>query len=225
MNIDKLYLSVNDGSYVDVAESLGFFLKWRRLSAPEVKMVYDEIPGANSSLDSTEQFGEVFYRDRLLELGCKHPDKNWYANYQSLLDTYHGQKVKIKFGNDPNYYWTGRLFVSEYDSSEHELAMSAIVYPYKFKGTETTVTAIGYGSGTPVQRTVSLANGRMKVVPTVTINAEAALEWGNYTKTISASSYPHTAILTGLVVNPNETLSVKVTSAEDVVFTYREGAL
>lgn len=226
MAIDRLYLKgAADNAYVAVDTTYGYYLRWRRLSAPSVKVAYDEVPGANSAIDGTEDFGEVFYEDRELELGCVLPSSAWQTPYQNLCSAYHGKQVKISFGNDENYYWTGRLFVAEHDAKEHSLAMTARVYPYKFKKTETTVTFSGYGSGTPAFVQKSVVNGRMRVVPTVTINAEAEIQWSNNSKVLSASSYPQTVRIDGLELGENETLIVKVKSAQDVVIKYREGAL
>ncbi len=219
MNIDRLYIKgPADADYVAVDTTYGLYLKWRVLSAPAPKMQRDDIPGMNGTLDSTEEFGEVFYNDRTLALDCKHPDDSWYEHFQNFLSAYHGQSVKIAFSNDPNYYWTGRLFVTGYSAKDHSLQMSATVYPYKFKKSLTTVSRTGSGS-------VSLTNGRMKVVPDVTFSEACTLAWGTNTKQLSASSYPQTVKIAGLELSPNSTLSVTVTGNATVTFSYREGAL
>lgn len=219
MNIDRLLIKgPADADYVSVDSTYGLHLKWRTLSAPVPKTRLDEIPGMNGSLDSTEEFGEVFYNDRTLALDCIHPGDSWYENVQNFVSAYHGQNVKIAFSNDPNYYWTGRLFVTGYSAKDHSLQMSATVYPYKFKKTLTTVSRTGSGSA-------SLTNGRMKVVPDVTFTAACTLAWGTNTKQLSASSYPQTVKIAGLELSQNSTLTVTVTGSATVTFSYREGAL
>lgn len=221
MAIDRLFLKgASDNDFVAVDTTYGYYLKWRRLSAPEVKTSYYDIPGANSSIDGTEDFGEVFYSDRELELGCILLSSAWETPYQNLCSAYHGKTVKIKFSNDSNYYWTGRLFVEEHDAKAHSLAMRATVYPYKFKTTETVVTKTVTTSDT-----VTLTNGRMRVVPTVTISAPVTLAWGNNTKSLSASSYPVTLRVAGFELDPNSSTVVTITGEATVTFTYREGAL
>ena len=219
MNIDRLSIKgPADANYVAIDDTYGFHLKWRSLSAPTPKTRFDEIPGMNGSLDSTEEFGEVFYNDRTLSLDCIHPGDSWYEHMQNFVSAYHGQNVKIAFSNDPNYYWTGRLFVTGYSAKDHSLQMSATVYPYKFKKTLTTVSKTGSGSA-------SLTNGRMKVVPDVTFTAACTLAWGTNTKQLSASSYPQTVKIAGLELEPNSTLTVTLTGSATVTFSYREGAL
>lgn len=221
MSIDRLKLKgLTDADFVEVDTVYGFHLKWRRISAPKVKTVYDEIPGSNSALDGTEDFGEVFYEDRKLELGCVLPSNAWQTPYQNICSKYHGKRVKILFTNDPNYYWTGRLFVSEYDAKAHSLSMYATVYPYKFKAAETVVTKTVSTSDT-----VTLTNGRMPVMPEITISDAVTLAWGNYSKALSASEYPATFRIDGLVLPEYSSTVVTITGAATVTFRYREGAL
>lgn len=220
MNIDRLSIKgPSDNAFVEIDTVYGLYLKWRKLSAPTPKTMYDDIPGMNGSLDSTEEFGEVFYEDRMLALDCKHPADAWQANFQAFMNAYHGQNVKIAFSNDPNYYWVGRLTVSEYEAKDHSHLMSARVYPYKFKKNLTVVTKSVSGSGT-----VTLTNGRMKVVPEITFSAPITLAWGNYTKQLSASSYPATVKVAGLELTQGS-LTVTITGTADVTFSYREGEL
>lgn len=218
MNIDRLYIKgPADNDFVAVDTTFGLYLKWRKLSAPTPKVIYDEIPGMNGSLDSTEEFGEVFYEPRTLAMDCKHPADAWQADFQAFLNAYHGQDVKISFSNDPDFYWAGRLTVSEYESKDHSHLMSALVYPYKFKKTVTTVTKTGGG-------TVTLTNGRMPVVPDVTIGGAVTIAWGTNSKQLSASSYPATVRIPGLRLKQGS-LVVTITGSASVTFSYREGSL
>lgn len=220
MNIDRLYIKgPNDADFVSVDDRFGLYLMWRTLTAPEPKTEYDDIPGMNGSLDSTEEFGEIFYYNRTLALDCKYPDKDWYKDHQAFMDAYHGKSVKIAFSNDPMYYWAGRLTVSEYVAKDHSFMMSAIVYPYKFKRALTKVSV-----STENEATVKLKNGRMKVIPEVTVSGPVTLAWGEYTRAISASSYPATVRIAGLELQEGS-LDVTVTGNASVTFSYREGAL
>lgn len=218
MNIDRLSIQgPADAGFIEIDTVYGLYLKWRMISAPTPKTLFYEIPGMNGSLDSTEEFGEVFYNDRTLALDCIYPADSWQSDHQKFMNAYHGQIVKIAFSNDPDYYWTGRLAVASYSSKEHTQQMSALVYPYKFKKQLTTKTQTGSGS-------VTLKNGRMKVVPEVTFTGPVTLAWGNYTKQLSASTYPQTVRIAGLELYEGDTV-VTVTGSATVTFSYREGAL
>lgn len=218
MSIDRLSIKgPNDQSFVEIDTVYGLHLKWRTLSAPMPKTLYDDIPGMNGSIDSTEEFGEIFYNDRVIDLNCIHPADAWQEDHQKFMDAYHGRHVKIAFSNDPDYYWVGRLSCSQYSAKNHSQQMSALVYPYKFKKQLTTKTQTGSGS-------VTLKNGRMKVVPEVTFDGPATLAWDSYTKELSASSYPQTVRIAGLELTEGDKI-VTVTGSATVTFSYREGAL
>jgi phage-related protein len=219
MNIDRLLIKgPGDADFVAFDTEYGMYLMWRTLSAPTVKTVYDEIPGMNGQLDSTEEFGEVLYQPREIELGCKHPSDDWYGDYEDICAKYHGRQVQIAFSNDPDWYWTGRLFVSEYSAKDHAISMTATVYPYKFKKTETVVESAG-------NETVTLTNGRMRVVPTVTIDGPVTLEWGEYEKNIASSTYPVTLRIAGFELSDGSEMDVTITGTANVTFKYREGTL
>lgn len=218
MKIDRLFIQgANDTDFVPIDDVYGYHLKWRVLSAPEAKTYYEDIPGANGSYDGTEDYGEVFYNNRTLSIGCKFVEKDWHESYTKFCSKYHARRVKIAFGNDPKYYWYGRLFVEEYNAQEHSLEMYAIVYPYKFWKDETIVTSEG-------NETVRLFADRMKVTPAITIDGAVLLSWKTYTKSLSSSSYPATFTVAGLDVQDGS-LDVTITGAANVTFKYREGAL
>lgn len=218
MNIDRLLIKGSaDADFVAFDAEYGMHLMWQTLSAPSVKTVFVEIPGLDGQLDSTEEYGRVLYEMRSLVIGCKHPSDEWHADFETICAKYHGQQVKIAFTNDPNWYWTGRLFVSEYSTRKHELSMNATVFPYKFRTQETIVTSAG-------NETVTLSNNRMRVVPSVTIDGPVTLEWGSHSKALSASTYPATFKIAGLELDEGD-LNVTITGEASVVFTYREGTL
>lgn len=199
----------------NIQEELGFWLKWRIISAPQVKASYEEVPGANGSLDTTEANGDVFYENRTIQMGCIHPNNEYQSDFDELLAKFHGKQCQIVFTNDPDYYWSGRVFVEEYDSRTHELAMYATVYPYKFEIDETVESVSVNG-----EETVTLSNSRMKVMPTVTTDAEVTLEWGSHTKTISAGTF----LIAGLELSEGE-LEIALSGTANVSFTYRKGTL
>lgn len=218
MAIDQLLLKRDsDNAFVNVQDQFGFYLKWRKLSSAPAKAGYESIPGMNGALDTTEEFGEVFYNPRTLDLDCVFPSSAWHEVYRQFNDKYHAQSVKIAFLNDPNYYWAGRIFVSAYSAKDHSLSMTAKVFPFKFKMKETIVRSAG-------DETVRLYNSRMPVVPTVKIWGAVSLAWGNNTKSLSSSSYPATFKIPGLRLTEGH-LDVTITGSANVEFRYREGSL
>lgn len=218
MNIDRIGIKgANDNDFVMIDTIYKLYPVWRMLSAAQERTNFVDIPGMNGALDCSEEFGEVFYDMRTLEMGCVYVGDNWHTDYSAISSRYHGRSVQIMFANDPAWYWVGRLSVSGYDAKERKLAMKATVYPFKFRRDETVVTSAG-------DETVTLRNGRMPVTPEVTISGPVTLEWGGYTKALSASAYPATLIIAGLQLPQGDT-DVTITGSETVTFRYREGAL
>lgn len=206
-----------DNDFVMLDNVFGLYPVWRTLSAAPERTNFVKIPGMQGALDCSEEFGEVFYDMRTLNMNCVYVGKNWHEDFSRFSSRYHAQAVQIVFSNDPAWYWNGRLSVSSFDAKSHKLTMKATVFPFKFRREETIVTSAG-------NETITLRNGRMAVVPTVTIGGPVTLAWGNYTKSLSATSYPATVVVAGLQLTEGS-LDVTITGAYSVTFRYREGAL
>lgn len=218
MRIDRIGIKgSNDNDFVMLDDVYKLYPVWRTLSAAPERKNLVSIPGINGALDCTEEFGEVFYDMRTLNMDCVYVGSDWHSDYSRFSSRYHAKSVQIMFANDPAWYWTGRLSISGFDAKAHKLTMTATVFPYKFSRHETVVMSDG-------NETVTLRNGRMTVTPTVKISGPVTLAWGNYTKSLSASTYPVTLIVAGLQLPEGDT-AVTITGAYSVEFHYREGAL
>lgn len=218
MNTDKLYLNG-----VDIQSQYGLWLNWRVLSAPKPQLDYQLIPGKHGSIDLSEALGDVYYDDRTIKIDMTHLDGDWYADYESFVSDYHGKVAQIKFENDPDWYWYGRIVVSDYSAKSHRMTVNAIVHPFKFAISETVITKEVTAATEQTAHTVELTNGRMTVTPKVTVEGSTNgvhLKWGDMTAVVSnGSSY-----VTGLTLNKG-TLNVLVWGSGTVTFTYRQGAL
>ncbi len=223
MNIDRIGIKGSaDNDFVMLDTVYGLYPVWRSLSAPEPVTSYVKIPGMNGALDCSEEFGEVFYDTRELDIDCVYIKDSWHTDIRELTSKYHGREVKIKFTNDPGYYWSGRLFVKNYDSQDRKLTMTATVYPYRFCNDKTSVTISDNRS-----RIATLRNGRMPVVPEITVTAPVLLAWDTYSKSVAFSEYPATFTLAGLRLTEGEkeVTIVPQDSSFIVTFEYREGDL
>lgn len=122
-------------SYTD----FGLFLASRPdISTPKVQTSYVQIPGADGSLDMTESLtGTVNYNDRTIKMTFKVIDarSRWSAVYSELQDYLHGQKMKIIFDDDPEFYYEGRLNVDSWKSEKRTatIVISGTVAPYKME--------------------------------------------------------------------------------------------
>lgn len=217
MNIDRLYLDEND-----IQELFGFFLKWRDISAPHAKENYKEIIGMQGALDLTEKLGEVFYDNRTLNLGMKHPGRDWYSDFESMMNMFHGKTVHISFGNDPDWYYSGRLSIDGYSARNHELSMSASVFPFKMAKSKTIISRSINAANEDAAETIDLSGSRLKVSPmiTVTTGTGITLKWGERTVTLDSGS----RYVDGLTVGPSG-LTIKAWGTGDLQISYRVGLL
>lgn len=200
---------------INIATTYGFYLVKRRLSAPELKEEYIDIPASNGEYDATDAFGEVFYKNRDLDLSLKYTGDAFDADLSDLTNYLHGKKRKIVFGSDSSWYHIGRISVGEYDSVSHRLAVSAKVFPYKLAVSQTVVSKTVNTS-----ETVVLVNDFMPVVPVITNSAEMTLAWGSNSKTIAAGTHQ----IAGLELAKGNN-SITITGSGNISFTYRQGRL
>lgn len=215
MTIDKLY--IND---VDIQEEYGCWLKWRTLSTPSPKTNYIQIPGRDGDLDLTEALGDVYYNDRNLQISLVHPSDVWYDDYERLVSAFHGKQCHVKFGNDPDWYWTGRLNVGAYSAKDHSLSMTAKVFPYKLSADEITESVTVSGATEETAETVTLTAGRMNVTPQAVVTGSVTLKWGSRTAALSEGTYYVSGLL--LTSGGNE---IDVWGTGTVTFKYRNGSL
>ena len=223
MNIDRIGIKgKNDNDFVMIDKVYGLYPLWRSLSMPEPVTNYVTIPGMNGALDCSEEYGEVFYNQRELNVDCICIDDNWHDVISRFASKYHGQTVQILFANDPAYYWAGRISMNAYESEDRKLTMSANVYPFKFKRNKTIVSLTDNRS-----RIITLRNGRMPVIPEITITAPVTLAWDDESASVSSSSYPATVVLPGLRLTEGTKAITVVpqSSSFTISFSYREGDL
>lgn len=117
----------------------GLYLKTRPVVSPPVpKTVYEDLPGADGSVDLTEALtGEVKFEDRDLKFDFKviGGRERWYSLFSKIMGDVHGKRVKIIIDEDPSFYYIGRVEVSEWESSKvtSTIVIKARVKPYKME--------------------------------------------------------------------------------------------
>ena len=187
---------------------------------------YIDIPGADSSLDFTEAFGEVKYDDRS---GCKFTftmnpdgdlsDEAFEAKKTEISNLLNGTVRKITLDKDPDYYYYGRCTVNGYaqDKKIKQFVISAKVKPYKFKQNETVVSV----DLTAEENTVILTNGRKSVVPVIACTDDnTKIKFGDFETVLNAGK--HKVLNICLKQGSNE---FGLSGTGKITFTYQEGEL
>lgn len=124
---------------IDMLSTYRMALANRHCVQPPVpKTIYQDIPGADGSLDlSTAIAGRIIYERRAITLnfGCGYPMDKWPEVFSEILQNFHGREGKLIFDDDPMYYYAGRMTVSEYSRARTlgTFTISVNADPYKYE--------------------------------------------------------------------------------------------
>lgn len=107
-----------------------------KITSPQPKTHYVDIPGANGALDLTELLtGKVQYKNRKIEMAfvTLAGREEWSAVYSEILNELHGQTKEIRIDDDPLSIYTGRVTVGDPELKNNVITirMTAEVEPYK----------------------------------------------------------------------------------------------
>ena len=200
-------------------DDFSLILSQKTIGAPSPKVEAIEIPGGDGALDLTDFFGEVKYNNRNLSFDFSTiiPQAGFLDLFSRIQNAIHGQKMQIVLDDDPGWYYIGRVTVPEWKTERNigRLTIDCDCEPYKMKVAETVLSTGVQGS-----ITVELWNGRKKVVPKITTDAEMKISFGGYSGTFSAGTFtiPELELIEG-----KNTLTV--TGTGNISFRYREGGL
>lgn len=195
-------------------------LSQKTIGTPSPKTETIDIPGGDGVLDLTDFFGEVKYNNRNLsfEFSTIVPQAQFMDLFSKVQDALHGQKMQIVLDDDSEWYYTGRISVSEWkaEKSIGKLTIDCDCEPYKTKLVDTVVTAEVNGE----EIAVVLSNGKKTVVPSIDITGEVNLTYGTNFYSLSAGRYDLPAVRLGKGEN-----TVLLSGTGTATFTYRERGL
>lgn len=210
---------INFGNYKSY-DDLYLVCNKKTIGSPTPKVNTISVEGGDGVLDFTEFFGDVKYNNRILTFeftSMVHPSDFLELNSR-ILDLLNGQKMPIILDEDADFYYMGRLTVSDPTKEANvidKINITADCEPYKYKVNETVVTQAISGT-----TTITLKNMRKRVVPTITSDAKFTFVFGDKTATVNAGTFmiPELELVAGDNV-------VTVTGTGNITFTYREGGL
>ncbi len=194
-------------------------LSQKIIGTPSPKTETIDIPGGDGVLDLTEFFGETKYNNRNLsfEFSSIVPQSDFMNQFSHIQDALHGQKMQIVLDDAPEWYYIGRISVSEWKAEKAvgKLTIDCDCEPYRAKLSETVVTKTVNGP-----QTVILTNGGKTVVPTIDITGEVQLTFGTNFYTLAAGRYDLPGVQ---LVNGENTILLD--GAGTATFTYKERGL
>lgn len=115
---------------------LGVYPKSKIIVAPpKVREVYVEVAGADGSLDLTEALtGRANFENRDAKFEFTVVDRErWDYTYARLMNTLHGNVMRVVLDEDPNWYYEGRIQVDSFSTSKHTatITVTGFLNPYK----------------------------------------------------------------------------------------------
>lgn len=204
------YHSFNDLSLIITKKEIG---------SPPIKQKIVNVDGAHSHIEYTEYFGEVKYDNmkHIFEFNSIIPQAQFLTQFSEIKNKLHGRLLKIVLDEEPDYYYLGRVAVSNFTNDKNigVISIECDCEPWKYKKDETVVAQAVDGSATIV-----LMNSRMKVVPVIRTTASMTIDFDGNTATIGTGTY--TIPTLELSEGANE---VVVTGTGNITFTYQEGEL
>lgn len=107
-----------------------------KITSPEPKTKYVDIPGAHGAMDLTEALtGKVQYNNRQMEMEfiIMADREDWSAIYSDILSFLHGQIRSITLDDDPAHFYRGRVTVGdpEREKKHVTIKMTAEVEPFR----------------------------------------------------------------------------------------------
>lgn len=137
-DLAKQYHSIQIGNY-NTWDSWHLVPLTRPNVAPPIpKTEYVDIPGADGSLDYTEVLsGGINYDDRsgAWQFIVMNGYGSWDERYTTIMKSLQGVYFsRIIFDDDPNYYYSGRLWVNDWKSDKHysTITINYRLDPYKY---------------------------------------------------------------------------------------------
>lgn len=206
----------NINSYTD----WGLSLRPKKRPKPEPKYNYVSVPCRNGDLDLTEAMGDVFFENLSYSLEFNVPDAlhTWEEKLRIITNYLHGRKMKVVFSEDPNYYYLGRITVNELGSDKNLgiLSLDCNFEPYKYKKDITVVEHV-----VSAGNSYTFLNGRMKVVPALTLSADMTIQFKDTTYSLQAG----TQKALGIQFEEGENIITVTTGSGTIKAEYQEGDL
>lgn len=220
--IPKVYI---DGK--DTYTEYGLLLASKTISLPKVRTNMIDVPGRDGLIDASDALtGEATYKNRTIKLELigvpSLNGKDWPSEISDFCNTVHGKRVKVKFSEDTDHYYSGRCSAGDVKLNKIKQTIHVTVDcdPWKYKIERTTVSRSDLGTA---YKQLALPNESRPVIPTITVAQDTVLLWGGNTINVSAGDHILPAIR---LAAGNNILKAKVASGTgSITVTYQEASM
>lgn len=201
-------------------DAWGLLLTSKEIGSPEIKEKKVDVEGADGQLDYTEYFGGVKFGNRTLKFDFSKGSVSPIA-FLSLVSQIqagiHGRRLVVALDDDPDWYYQGRIRVSDFTHEKGiaKVSIEVDADPYKLKKAATVVTKEVAENGR-----ITLHNSRKPVVPTITTDAAMTITYAGTSYAVQAGTFR----LPELQLKEGDSI-VTFKGTGTVVIEYREGSL
>lgn len=211
---------------------------------PELQTTYISVPGRDGLIDASEVVaGRPIYtkREISIEVGGLHSRNDWDSVISGIRNKIQGRICKIIFDNDEEYYWRGRVNVSDFDRNRrlgtftismpeaepYKYSVHSADEPWLWDPFNFLTGIITYlpsqqitGSGT-----ITVPAGYMPTNPTIIV---ADVQSNPFTVTVGRRTYNLTQgsnRIPSIMVGGDEAVPLEFTGTAKVQISYRSGSL
>ena len=183
------------------------------VNPPDVYTKYVEIPGYDGSVDLTELLtGRPTYARRTGDwqfiVTHDYDGYDWQTVYSSIMNHLHGEEMEVRLEDDPDYFYTGRLSVSDWKSgnSYSTITISYELMPFKlnnissaddwiwddfnFEDEHSVIRDYG-GLRVDGSLTIRIIGGEKTVVPEIAVSAPMSITYNGFTEIYESPGIYH----------------------------------
>ena len=209
----------NIHTYIDY----GLILTGKTIGSPSIKTQSVDIPGSDGEIDLADYLPEKYYGNRTLsfEFEIIKKQKDYVSLFSKIQNALNGKRMKVILDIDKEFYYIGKIEVSEWKSEKRigKIVINVNADPYKYR-INPTVQSVMIGDSGEV--TINLFNLKKPATPTFTFSKETTLKYGNSSISLSAGEYKLYDIR---LTEGNNPITFKGEKGSIVTVTYQEGEL
>lgn len=120
----------------DINEEYNMSLLGYGIATPEPNFNLVDVPGRNGTLDLTSALGTVTYKNRNVWFASRMNDTTTrlIQRYSTLANKFHGQRCRMVFDDEPDYYFDGRCTISRdyIDNGAQTIRFDLEADPFKY---------------------------------------------------------------------------------------------
>lgn len=202
----------------------GLILTAQEMEPPKIKTKYLDIPLGDGSIDLTEAIiGDVSFEDRkgTFEFDLLVPPENREGLIAAIGSYIHGKKRSVTLPDDLDHFYYGRMALSSVKAQGMvaKIEMEILCDPYRYKNDLTTYSGtVGAGGSA----SIVCANSRKRVIPKITVSANATIGFKGSTYSVNAGTWQLTNII---FVEGQNTLSITAAAGTTYAIEYQEGEI